>query len=381
MLPTLLALLSLCIWLYMALARGGFWCDAEREDGAPAPAVWPAVTAVIPARDEAEGIGETIGSLLRQDYPGAFSIVLVDDESSDGTAEVARSAAARAGGADRLEIIAGAPRPSGWTGKLWAVSQGIARAETQAPEFFLLTDADIVYAPDTLSRLVSLAAREGLALSSVMAKLRCESLPERALIPAFIFFFQMLYPFSRVRDPLNATAAAAGGCMLARREALRAAGGVEAIRGALIDDCALARVMKKQGPIRLTLGERVSSIRPYPNVGEIRRMVVRSAYAQLNYSPLLLASTVAAMILVYVVPVLAALFGQGAARTCGVIAWAVMAVMFQPTLRSYRLTPLWGLALPAIALGYTLFTLDSAYQFMRGRGGMWKGRIQARAAG
>jgi len=259
------------------------------------------------------------------------------------------------------------------------MKQGVERAKTAAPEFLLLTDADIVYPPDTLHRLVSQSLSEGLALSSMMAKLRCESLAERALIPAFIFFFQMLYPFSRVNDRRRATAAAAGGCMLARREALQAAGGVEAVRGSLIDDCALARLLKRQGAIRLSLSERVISVRPYSTIGEIRRMVVRSAYAQLRYSPLLLAVAVAGLTLVFVVPVAAALFGHGAAQIFGLLAWAIMAVAFQPTLRFYRLSPLWGPTLPAIALVYMAFTLESAYQSVRGRGGLWKGRVQARA--
>ena len=378
MTATLLAALSLLVWIYLAAARGGFWEATEREDAGPSPTTWPDVIAVIPARDEAEGIGQTVRSLLLQDYPGSFSIILVDDESSDGTAAVAERAAAEAGGATRLTVIAGAARPPGWTGKLWAMNQGVERADAEAPEFLLHTDADIVYRPDVLSRLVSQALDEGLVLSSLMAKLRCESLPERALIPAFIFFFQMLYPFAWVSDRRRTTAAAAGGCMLVRRDALRAAGGLEVIRGSIIDDCALARVLKRQGPIRLALSERVASIRPYSTLGEIRRMVVRSAYAQLDYSPLMLAGTVAGLTVVYVVPVLATLFGDGGARLCGLLAWAMMAVVFLPILRFYRLTPLWGPLLPAIALTYMIFTLDSAYQSLRGRGGLWKGRVQGR---
>jgi len=370
-----IAVLALAIWIYMAAARGGFWLAAERDDGRPAPAVWPDVVAVIPARDEAEGVGETVRSLLLQDYPGAFSIVLVDDESTDDTAGVTRRAAE--GHEARLTVLPGAPRPKGWTGKLWAMKQGVDRASADAPAFLLFTDADIVYEKDALTRLVTRALEEGLVLSSLMAKLRCESLAERALIPAFILFFQMLYPFAWVGDRGNATAAAAGGCMLARRDALEAAGGVEAIRGSLIDDCALARALKPRGPIRLSLTERVSSIRSYTDFHEIRRMVTRSAFAQLSYSPWLLAFTVAAMLLVFVAPVLAAVFGHGSARTCGWLTWTIMAVIFQPTLRFYGLSPAWGPALPGIALVYTGFTIESAIQYMRGRGGLWKGRVQA----
>ena len=380
MVASLVAVVALVIWIYLVAGRGGFWCAGERDGGGPSPIVWTDVIAVIPARDEADGVGETVGSLLRQDYPGSFSLILVDDESADGTADSARLAAAAIGRMDRLTIIPGAALPAGWTGKLWAMKQGVERADAAAPEFLLLTDADIVYPPDTLRRLVSQSLSEGLALSSMMAKLRCESFAERALIPAFIFFFQMLYPFSWVNDRRRATAAAAGGCMLVRREALQAAGGIEVIRGSLIDDCAMARLLKRQGPIRLSLSERVISIRPYSTMDEIRRMVVRSAYAQLRYSPLLLAVALAGLTVVFVVPVLAALFGHGAAQIFGLLTWVVMAAAFQPTLRFYGLSPLWGSILPAIALVYMAFTLESAYQSVRGRGGLWKGRVQARAA-
>jgi len=381
MLASVFAAVALVIWIYLVAGRGGFWCAGERDGGGPSPLVWPDVIAVIPARDEAGGVGRAVRSLLAQDYPGSFSIILVDDESADGTADVARRAAAAANRLDRLTVIPGAALPSGWTGKLWAMKQGVERANMGEPEFLLLTDADIVYPPDALRRLVSQSLSEGLALSSIMVKLRCESLAERALIPAFIFFFQMLYPFSWVNDRRRATAAAAGGCMLVSREALQAAGGVEAIRGSLIDDCAMARILKKQGPIRLSLGERVISIRPYPTISEIRRMVVRSAYAQLRYSPALLAVALVGLTVVFVVPAFAALFGRGAGEVFGLVAWVVMAVAFQPTLRFYGLSPLWGPFLPAIAFVYMAFTLESAYQSVRGQGGLWKGRAQARSAG
>ena len=279
MVPNLLAAAALVVWVYLIAGRGGFWLASERDDGGPAPAAWPAVTAVIPARDEAEGVGQTIASLLQQDYPGAFSIILVDDQSSDGTADVARQAAAAF--ADRLTVVPGAALPTGWTGKLWAMKQGVAQAMIGDPAYLLFTDADIVYDRDTLTRLVSQAQANGLVLNSLMVALRCESFAERAFVPAFIFFFQMLYPFAWVNNPDRTIAAAAGGCMLVRRDALVAAGGIEAIRGALIDDCALARSLKPQGPIRLSLTQRVHSIRGYATVQDIRRMVARSAYAQL----------------------------------------------------------------------------------------------------
>jgi hopene-associated glycosyltransferase HpnB len=241
----------------------------------------------------------------------------------------------------------------------------------------LLTDADIAYEPRVLPALVARAQAEGLVLSSLMVKLNCESLAERGLIPAFVFFFQMLYPFAWVNRGGSPTAAAAGGCMLVRTAVLRQAGGIDAVRDALIDDCALARLLKTYGPIRLALTERVHSIRRYPAFGDVRRMVARSAYAQLHYSPLLLVGAVVGMTLVYLSPPLLAIFGSGLTRWLGIGAWALMAIAFQPTLRLYRLSPLWGLALPAIASCHTLYTIDSAIQHARGKGGMWKGRAQA----
>jgi hopene-associated glycosyltransferase HpnB len=375
-----LALLGLAIWLYLVIAHGGFWLCSQRDNwNSAAPAIWPPVTAVIPARNEALGVAECVTSLLRQDYPGEWAAILVDDDSTDGTAEIATRAAAAIGQQARLHVVPGQSLPAGWTGKLWAVKQGIEAAHTMAnpPDYLLLTDADIVYEPDVLKGLVAQAVGQKLVLTSLMVKLRCESFAERGLIPAFIFFFQMLYPFAWVNRLNRATAAAAGGCMLVHADILREAGGIGAIRGALIDDCALAKILKARGPIWLGLTERVRSIRPYPDVDEIRRMVARSAYAQLHYSPVLLGGTVVGMALTYLAPPLLALFASGTAQIFGAVAWVLMALAFQPTLRLYRLSPLWGLALPAIALCYMLFTFDSALQFTRGKGGQWKGRIQA----
>jgi hopene-associated glycosyltransferase HpnB len=371
------ASIALAVWLYLLLARGAFWRCAERDDWAPAgPVAWPRVAAVVPARNEAECIGESIGSLLAQDYPGAWTVILVDDDSDDGTADIAR----RGGkGGELLRVVTSRGLPAGWTGKLWAVKQGIdaAMALPRPPDYLLLTDADIVHSPDSVARLVAHAESKSLVLTSLMVKLRCESFAEHANIPAFIFFFQMLYPFSWVNWPQSKVAAAAGGCMLVRADTLRQAGGIEVIRGALIDDCALAKAMKTHGPIWLGLTERVHSIRPYPGLGDIRRMVARSAYAQLHYSPLLLAGTVAGMVVTYLAPPLLAIFGSGTAQILGLVGWVLMFIAYQPTLRFYRLSPLWGVALPAIAFQYLLFTLDSAYQYVRGRGGSWKGRAQA----
>jgi hopene-associated glycosyltransferase HpnB len=373
----------LLIWLYLVAARGGFWRAADRDDASPldglAPGNWPAVTAVIPARDEAECVGQTVASLLRQTYPGEFNVVLVDDQSRDGTAQIARDASAALGATSRLTVISGSALPAGWTGKLWAQRQGVAACENapHPPEFILLTDADIVYAPDALQVLVARAKADGLVLTSLMAKLRCKSFAERMFVPAFIFFFQMLYPFAWAKNPRRATAAAAGGCMLVRREALRAAGGLEAIRDALIDDCTLAKLLKAQGPISITLTDRVHSIRAYPKVDEIRRMVSRTAYAQLRYSPLILLGTVLGLALTYLAPVALTLFARGWPQFLGLFAWILMALAFRPILRFYRVSTLWAPALPAIAAMYMAFTLDSAYQHARGRGGMWKGRAQA----
>ncbi|UFN49674.1 glycosyltransferase [Roseomonas sp. OT10] len=380
-LDLVLALAALAVWLVLLLGRGGFWLARERDDrdAPPPPARWPAVVAVVPARDEADVIARSVGSLLRQDYPGPFRVVLVDDGSADGTAAVARAEAAAAGAEGRLEVLAGAPLPRGWTGKLWAMRQGVERAGA-APAYILFADADIGHAPDNLRALVARAEAGRHAMVSLMAQLSCATPAERFLIPAFVFFFQMLYPFAWVADPRRRTAAAAGGCMLVRREALEHAGGIDSIRADIIDDCALGRRMKAQGPVWLGLTRRARSLRPYGGVAEIGRMISRSAYAQLGYSPWLLAGTLAGMALVYLAPPLLALFGTGAARWCGLAAWGLMALAFQPMLRFYRVSPLWGLALPVIGAAYTLFTLQSAWQVWRGRGGMWKGRAQAMAA-
>ena len=381
MIGLVLAALSLAVWVYLLFARGCFWLARERDDAAMiAPATPPSVAIVVPARNEADSIATSVASLLRQDYP-AFALVLVDDDSDDGTADVARRAAAGLDAEQRLTIVRGEKLPPRWTGKLWAVKQGIAATEDKlAPKYLMLTDADIVHAPDTLSWLVAHAEANGLVLASLTARWRCENLAERVHIPAFIFFFQMLYPFAWVNRPDHPMAGAAGGCMLLRADALRAAGGIDIIRDALIDDCALARELKKQGPIWLGLTDRVRSIRPYANWGEIRRMVARSAYAQLDYSPLILAGTVAGLALTYLVPPCMALFASGWAQIFGIVTWALMVLAFQPTLRFYRLSPLWGVALPAISFLFMLYTLDSAYQYAAGKGGSWKGRVQAKGS-
>jgi hopene-associated glycosyltransferase HpnB len=366
---TAIGAVSLLIWV--GLISTGFWRTDINDSRTPKidPEVWPSVVAVVPARNEADVIVRSIGSLTLQDYPGSFSILLVDDNSDDGTAAVVRAL-----GSDRVHILGGAPLAAGWTGKLWAVSQGVAAAG--APDFLWLTDADIEHAPDTLRTLVGIAAVDDRRLVSFMAKLRCDTPAERALIPAFVFFFQMLYPFAWV-NRRKGIGGAAGGCVLVRRDALEAAGGIAAIRDALIDDCTLGSLIKRQGPIWLGLTNRSRSIRPYDTAGPIAVMIARSAYAQLDYSPIKLIGTVLGLALVYFAPPALALFGADAARWLGLAAWALMAASFQPMLAFYRRPPLWGLALPGIAAFYAGCTIISAWQHKQGRGGMWKGRAQA----
>jgi hopene-associated glycosyltransferase HpnB len=372
-----LAVLALAVWIYLLAGRGMFWLMRERDGGEAALEAWPSVTAVVPARNEAETITQSIGSLLKQDYPGLFQIVLVDDQSTDGTAEIARGLDTTG----RLTVLTGAPLPDGWTGKLWAVKQGIAHATGGSPDYLWLTDADIVHTPDNLRALVSRAASNDLVLVSLMAKLRCEDFAERFLIPPFVFFFAMLYPFSWVNQKGNPLAAAAGGCMLVRRESLEQAGGIESVRHEIIDDCALARRMKKVGGIWLGLTERSVSVRRYPSISDVGKMISRSAYAELRYSPLRLAGTLAGMGLVFAAPAAIALLPTDIvgveARLIAAAAWVAMLGAIQPMLSFYRRSPLWGITLPLTGAIYGTFTLNSAIQYWRGRGGLWKGRVQA----
>ena len=378
----LVALAALAAWAVLLFARGFFWLARDDDRDAPAlpePRAWPAVAVLVPARDEAATIGDTVRGVLAQDYPGPLRLLVVDDRSTDGTAELARAAAA---GDPRFGVLAGGPRPPGWTGKLWALHQGAEALRGDPAPLLLLTDADIRHRPDSLRRLVQRALAGKLVLASLMVRLRCESPAERWLIPAFVFFFGMLFPFRWVRDARACTAAAAGGCVLVDRAAFAAAGGFAAIRGAVIDDCALARRIKARGgPIWLGLTERAESLRPYPRAGDVRRMVARTAYAQLGYSPALLAGTAAGLKLVFLAPPLLALFAEGVPRLFGAAAWAAMALAYAPTLRRYGLSPLRAAALPAVAAAFLFFTLDSALAERRGRGGMWKGEANPGQAG
>ena len=382
-----IALSACAIWGYLIVGRGGFWRAADRDDVARGtgeePARWPRVVAVMPARDEASVVGESLASLLSQDYRGGpVDVIVVDDHSSDDTIAVARRTAAAMGASSHVAVLAAPALPDGWTGKLWALHQGIghARKLPEPPEYLLLTDADIRYAHGTLKDLVARAVRDDLVLVSLMAKLRCVSVAERALIPAFVFFFQMLYPFAWVRSADRGTAAAAGGCLLVRVAALNDAGGVEGIRGELIDDCALARALKRRGRIWLGLTRRAESLRAYPTVADIGRMVIRSAYAQLRFRPLGLVAATAAMAATYLAPPALAVFGGGASQLVAALAWAAMTLAYGPILRFYGVAPWWALALPAIAGVYVAFTWQSAWRHLRGRGGEWKGRVHPRGA-
>ncbi len=349
--------LVLAVWIYLLVARGLFWWVREARLG-EGPATPRRVAVVIPARDEAAVIGKAVASLAAQEYGGAFEIFVVDDHSTDGTAEAARGA----------HVVPARPLPEGWTGKVWAMSEGVRAAETFAPDYFLFTDADVVHGPGILSGLVALAEERGYNLASLMVELRCETFAERALIPAFVFFFLNLYP-------PRTKAGAAGGCMLIRREALERIGGIESIGGELIDDCALARAVKQSGG-RVWLGvtSRARSIRGYGSFAEVGRMIARSAFTELRYSTLALAGTVLGMVMIYLLPPVLAL---GFRSWTAALAWLMMMAAYVPVLRQYRRSPMWALALPLVAAFYTGATVVSATNYWTGRGGMWKGRAQA----
>ncbi len=374
--------MSAAVWIGLAVARGRFWdasADGLREPAPGEPA--PDVHAVVPARNEGDVVARTLSSLLAQEYPGRFAITLVDDRSDDGTGALARGVIALDGGRRSARVVEGGPRPAGWTGKVWALAEGVAaaRASGPAPAYWWFSDADVEHDPDTLARLVATAQRDDRALVSQMVALHCESRAERLLIPAFVFFFRMLYPFAWVNDDRRATAAAAGGCVLLSDDALVRIGGTERIAGELIDDCALASAVKASGGgLWLGLATRSRSVRPYRSFGTIWAMVARTAYTQLRYSPPLLAGTVAGMLLLYYVPLAATFAGARRRRADlalpGVLAWGIMTLAYAPTLRRYGVPARNALALPVAALLYTAMTVDSARGHARGRGGAWKGR-------
>ncbi|MFI8996677.1 glycosyltransferase [Streptomyces sp. NPDC053542] len=397
---------SLVAWVWLLVGQGFFWrtdvrlppdtarrgCAAPTEaagtdgTGEEDPERWPSVAVVVPARDEAGVLPVSLPSVLAQAYPGRAEVFLVDDGSTDGTGELARALAAEHGGLPLTVTSPGEPAP-GWTGKLWAVRHGMALArERTDAEYVLLTDADIAHGPDSLRTLVSAARADGLDLVSQMARLRVADFWERLIVPAFVYFFGQLYPFRWVNRPGARTAAAAGGCVLLRRDAAERAGIPASIRHAVIDDVTLARAVKRSGGqdgagtgrIWLGLADHVDSVRPYPRLADLWRMVARSAYAQLLHSPLLLAGTVLGLALIYLVPPLAlvvgAVGGSVPAALLGGAAWAVMTGTYLPMLRYYGQPPWTAPLLPFTALLYLLMTVDSAVQHYRGRGAAWKGR-------
>ncbi len=400
---TLLAIscIALAIWLYLAFARGAFWRLREFDDDTAKHAAltaWPRVTAIIPARNEAATIAQVLASLLKQNYAGDFSIVLVDDHSEDATAQIARQAASELNAESRVHICAAPPLPASWTGKLWALNEGVSQSlcrgaallrpslattvPSATPTYYWFTDADIVHGPDTLQRLVARAERDHLDLASLMVLLQANTLPERALIPAFLFFFLKLYPPRWIADPKARTAGAAGGCILLRREALERIGGFAAIRYEVIDDRALARAVKRSGG-RLWMGlTRASiSLRAYTTFRKTRDLIARTAFTQLRYSPPLLLGTLLAMFLTYLTPIALLFVHHSSTRILGASAWLLMSLLYLTTIRFYRLSPAWAATLPLSALFYSYATVLSAARYYLGRGAQWKGRSQVKLPG
>jgi hopene-associated glycosyltransferase HpnB len=367
--------LSAAAWAYLLAGHGRFWTTSLRLPPAADPPQWPSVVAIVPARDEAEMLPQTLPSLLGQSYPGRFDVLVVDDDSRDATSALAASAGAT--------VVRGLGPPPGWSGKVAALSAGLAAAPPS--DFVLFTDADIAWSPDALADVVRAACAHDFALASQMVLLRAESPAERWLVPAFVYFFAQLYPFSRVNRPGARSAAAAGGCMLVRRDALASGGGLAGIADALIDDVALARLLKRSGGrIWLGLTDRLRSVRAYPRLADVWQMVARSAYTQLRYSPLLLAGTVGGLVLVYLVPPAGTLLGlvrrDRAAAALGAAGWAAMSASFVPMLRWYGLSAWRAPALPGVAAAYLAMTVDSARRHSRGTGAVWKGRPGPRPA-
>ncbi len=369
--------LSILIWIYLLAARGGFWRADQRVNRAGKLEKWPDLVAVIPARNEVETIGATVASLLDQDYPGNLKIIVVDDNSTDGTGDAV-------GRSDNVHVLTGTSLEVGWTGKLWAVHQGLVLAEKISPnaEYTLLTDADITHHRSNLSELVFKAASESLHLVSLMVKLRCATFWEYFLIPAFVFFFQKLYPFSWVNSQTNNTAAAAGGCMLIRLDTLRHAGGVKRIKDHLIDDCAMGTLIKSEGPIWLGLSDKTTSSRAYVTLFEIWHMVARTAFVQLDHSILKLLGTIVAMIVIYLAPPLGFFVGvlthNAEMSAMGALGWGLMSFAYHPILKLYGRSRIEAFCLPAAGFLYALMTVSSAVRHWRGAGGNWKGRTYSK---
>ena len=375
-LATIVAVLTILTWSYLALARGSFWHLKDAKPAASDKAGFRGgVVAVVPARNEAELIGPVVTSLLNQSV--AMPVLLVDDESTDGTADVARCAAEKAGKADALIVIQSKPLPAGWTGKLWSLHQGMERALAFDPAWLLLVDADVVHSPETVANLGFIASQGPYDLVSFMVKLHCESFPERLLIPAFVYFFFMLYPPAWIRDTRRSTAGAAGGCMLVRAETLERAGGLESIRGTVIDDCSLARLLKQhKGRLWMGLTDQSRSVRRYETFSCIERMISRTAFHQLKHSSLLLLCTIAGMVITYLAPPLLLLTPSRLTIFMGAGAWVAMTITYSTMVRYYRMNPAWALTLPLAALFYLGATINSAVKYWNGRGGDWKGRVQ-----
>lgn len=373
-------LLPLAIWISLAFLRGRFWSVRKHLLPALAPADTLAETSiavVIPARNEAAAIGPTVTSLLEQRYPGPLHIFVVDDESTDRTADFARQAAASANAGNRLTVLQAGSRPSGWTGKMWAVSQGVAAATAASPDFLLFTDADIDHHPDSLAQVTSCAIQGRFALTSVMVKLHCATFAERLLIPAFVYFFFLLYPPAWILSARSSTAGAAGGCMLITPSALEAAGGIASIRGEIIDDCALARAVKRSaGAVWLGLASHTHSHRRYESFGEVESMISRNAFNQLRHSSLLLAGTILGLVATYLLPLTLLLSTDRLAAAFGAASWLLMSATYLPMVRFYGQPALWTLTLPAAAVFYLAATIHSAIKYWTGRGGEWKGRVQ-----
>lgn len=377
----IIGFLSLAIWAVLLFARGGFWrlreFDADHQN-IPAPIVWPSVLAIVPARNEAATIDRSIASLVRQGYAGEFRVIVVDDHSVDGTAEIALRSARENNALARVNVQSASPLPPGWTGKLWAISEGLKSADAVPPAYYWFTDADILHSSDTLQRLVGCAEASALELTSLMVLLQAKTLPERALIPAFLYFFLQLYPPRWIADSRARTAGAAGGCILLRADALKKIGGLAAIRGEVIDDCALAKCVKRAGG-RIWMGVTRSSVslRTYDHWGELREMIARTAFTQLRYSALVLIATLLGLLLTYLAPVFLLFSHNPQSRLLGFAALALMTISYLPTVRFYRLSPLWAFTLPFAALFYFHATCLSALRFWLGRGGQWKGRSAA----
>jgi hopene-associated glycosyltransferase HpnB len=372
---TSVATLTAVTWSYLVLARGTFWRIKSAKPDASDNAEFGAVVAVVPARNEAELIGPVVTSLLNQSV--AMPVVLVDDESTDGTADVARRASEKAGKADALIVIQSKPLPGGWTGKLWAMHQGIERARALQPTWLMLADADVLHSPETVAKMGLIASQGHYDLVSFMVKLHCESLPEKLLIPAFVYFFFMLYPPAWIRATRRSTAGAAGGCMLLRAETLERAGGLESVRGAVIDDCSLARLLKQHGgKLWIGLTDKSQSLRRYETFSDVEQMVSRTAFNQLKHSSLLLLCTIAGMVITYLAPPLLLLTRTRLTIIMGAAAWAAMTVTYSALVRYYRLNPAWALTLPLAALFYLGATMHSAVKYWSGSGGNWKGRVQ-----